>query len=148
MSLIGPAHPSWKTGRYSKLLPRTVALGAHYADAEENPRLLSLRSDIALCEAQLRALLAQIGDGKVTPEASWPRMESLMEERRKLTETEAKAMERLHRMVTLDEVRAFGGRLVMILGKYEKDAQILAAVGREIRALQVTGSESRTSGLG
>jgi hypothetical protein len=36
-------------------------------------------------------------------------MESLMEERRKLTDTEAKATERLHRMVTLNELRAFAG---------------------------------------
>jgi hypothetical protein len=126
-----------------------MALGAYYADAEENPRLLSLRSDIALCEAQLRAVLAQIGDGTVSPEAAWPRMESLIEQRRKLTDTEARTVERVHRMVTLDEVRAFGGRLVMILAKYEKDAQILAAIGREVRALQqVTGSESRSVALG
>jgi hypothetical protein len=61
-SLSGPGHPSFKSGKYSKHLPAQLA--ARYEEARANPRLLSLSDDIAVAEARLAALLAQVATGE------------------------------------------------------------------------------------
>jgi len=62
-SISGVAHPSYKTGRYSKVLPE--ALAARAEQARTNPRLLSLDDDIATNEARLATLFAGLEAGDV-----------------------------------------------------------------------------------
>lgn len=64
---------------------------------------MSLRSAIALAEAHIRDGLKMVERGKVVPVVAWDRLEKILEQRRKLTETEAKTIERVHRMVTADQ---------------------------------------------
>lgn len=58
----GMASPHTKTGRWSKDLP--TALAAKYADMESDDTLLSLREDIRLSDAMLRANFAKLDTGE------------------------------------------------------------------------------------
>jgi hypothetical protein len=61
-SLSGMASPSFKTGRYSKVLP--VRLAARYEEALTNKNLISLRDDIAAAEARLSDLFSRTHSGE------------------------------------------------------------------------------------
>ena len=50
-SLAGAAHPNFKTGRYSKYLPKHLAKA--YDEIKADPKLLQLDDDVALLEARL-----------------------------------------------------------------------------------------------
>ena len=54
---IGAALPQFKTGRYSKYLPARLA--ERYHEAERDPELLSLRSELALVQARLAELISK-----------------------------------------------------------------------------------------
>jgi hypothetical protein len=58
----GFALPQTKTGRYSKVLP--VRLAQRYEEAQANPRLLSVRDDLAVCEARLAELFGRLDTGE------------------------------------------------------------------------------------
>lgn len=57
-SLSGAASPTFKTGRYSKVLPARLA--SRYHEALNNPDLLALRDDIAVIDARLGELIGQL----------------------------------------------------------------------------------------
>ncbi len=57
----GFAHPSTKTGRYSKALP--VKLAATYQAARQDPDLLALNDKVALVEVRLMQLLSRVEEG-------------------------------------------------------------------------------------
>ena len=139
--MIGPANPAYKDGRYSKLL--TGDFGQHYADAEADVRLMSLRSNIAMVETHIRDVYAMVTRGELDPIVAWEKLEGMFEQRRKLTDTEAKTIGMVHKMVTADQVRAFAAQVVNILHRHEKDRDILQAIARDIRALQVAGQDVR-----
>lgn len=61
-SLSGMASPSYKTGKYSKVLP--VRLQQTYEEARANPRLLSLTDDIAAAESRLADLFQRVDTGE------------------------------------------------------------------------------------
>lgn len=75
-SLVGPAHPGFKTGRYSRLLP--VRLQASYAAARNDPELLALRDDIALTDARIVDLLGKLDTGESG--AAWQAARSAADE--------------------------------------------------------------------
>jgi hypothetical protein len=54
--------PQTKTGRYSKVLP--LRLAAMYEEALAHPDLMSVRDDVAVCEARLAELLTRIDTGE------------------------------------------------------------------------------------
>lgn len=58
----GILHASFKTGRYSKYMPRRVA--ERVMAAREDPELLSLRSEMELAAARIGELLEAIGEGE------------------------------------------------------------------------------------
>src|SRR3990167_2330995 len=58
----GPASANYRHGRYSKYLPARLA--ERYLEAESDPELLSLRSELALVQARLPALLRQVDTGE------------------------------------------------------------------------------------
>jgi hypothetical protein len=58
----GPALPQFKTGKYSKFLP--TRLLARYREAERDPELLSLHSEIALLDARIAELLGRVDTGE------------------------------------------------------------------------------------
>ena len=61
-SLAGIASPTFKHGRYSKSLPERLA--ARYAEAQDDPRLLELRDEVALIDTRLAELLTHLDSGE------------------------------------------------------------------------------------
>jgi len=61
-SYIGPASGTYKTGRYSKLLPARLA--ARYNEAQADPDLLVLRDEVALLDARLGDVLGNVNTGE------------------------------------------------------------------------------------
>jgi hypothetical protein len=61
-SAVSVAHPAYKTGKYSKYIPGSML--DSYAQAERDPELLSMRSEIALAEARVVALLGRVDTGE------------------------------------------------------------------------------------
>jgi hypothetical protein len=61
-SLVGPAVNTYRHGRHSKFLP--VRMAAKYQEAQGDPDLLSLRSEIALVDARLADLLSRVDTGE------------------------------------------------------------------------------------
>lgn len=59
-SLVGPAHPSFRTGRHSKYL--RASLGEKYDTALNDPHLLGLREDVALVDVRIAELIEAIGE--------------------------------------------------------------------------------------
>jgi hypothetical protein len=58
----GIAAPSFKHGRYSENLPARLA--ERYAEAQEDPTLLSYRDDVALVDARIADLLSRVDTGE------------------------------------------------------------------------------------
>lgn len=61
-SLAGIASPTFKTGRYSKVIPTHLA--AQYQAAQSDPDLLGIKEDIALQDALLRGALEAMSAGE------------------------------------------------------------------------------------
>lgn len=57
----GAASPHFKTGKYSKLLP--ARLRERYHEALEDPKLLTMREELALTDARLADLLSRVDTG-------------------------------------------------------------------------------------
>ena len=62
MTPTGFGLPQTKDGRYSRVLPARLA--ARYQEALDNPKLLSLRHDIAVAESQLAELFSRLDSGE------------------------------------------------------------------------------------
>ncbi len=60
-SFSGPANPAFKTGRFSKVLP--IRLAAAYREALADPDLIGLRDEIAVTQARILELFAQLETG-------------------------------------------------------------------------------------
>jgi hypothetical protein len=58
----GPASATFKNGKYSKFLPSRMV--ARYREAERDPELTSLRSELALVDARLMDLLTRVHSGE------------------------------------------------------------------------------------
>src|SRR5690606_6632650 len=89
----GIALPHTKTGRYSKYLPPDILERYHTALSDND--LLSLRDEIALVDVQIQAVLEAQSDPKAKPEdviAARARLHELIEQRRRLVETERKRL--------------------------------------------------------
>lgn len=60
-SLSGPSSATWRTGRYSKYLPKDLARRADVALNDDT--LLSLEHELALLDMRMTVLLEQLGTG-------------------------------------------------------------------------------------
>ena len=58
----GIAHPDFKDGRYSKVLP--IRLLSRYHEAAKDPDLLVARHEIALCDSRLADLISRVDSGE------------------------------------------------------------------------------------
>jgi hypothetical protein len=74
-SLSGTASPTFKHGRYSKVIP--AQLSADYHEFRSSPRLMSLSEEIALQQAHLADLLGQVGTGESG--AAWEALQDALD---------------------------------------------------------------------
>jgi hypothetical protein len=114
-SLVGSANPAYKTGRYSRLQPK--GLRERFEALQEDPELLSLRSDITLVDSRIGELLDQLDPGP-EPWASpvWATVVGLLGERRMLVAQEASTTLKLGGVVPVEEVEVFVSLLLSAVG--------------------------------
>src|SRR2546428_11955399 len=62
LSKSGMANGNYRTGKYSRVLP--VRLQQSYEEATHNPQLLSVRHDLAACEAMIQEAFARFDSGE------------------------------------------------------------------------------------
>lgn len=95
LSPRGPAHPSFKTGKYSKYLKGGIA--KKYAEAMESGGRLSLLDDIALTDARMAELMESMG-GSNLPEM-WMKLESIRNQVASKSITADKAIEKMSKVI-------------------------------------------------
>jgi len=100
-SPIGSAHPSYRTGRYSRYLP--FGLAEKFEQALEDPDWLSLEKEIRLIDATLAEVLGTFGKGQIR-EYEVERMTSLIDQRRKLVESEQKRLKDHQHMISIEQM--------------------------------------------
>lgn len=137
MSLVGPASPSFKTGRHSILLKDIKGLGAHYERALADPDLLSLQSEVALTDGRIAQLMETVAKGgaRASIDGIWPQLEALIENRRKLVDTESKRLKDLHAMVSVDRVMLIVSFVADSVKKHVKDRDAMNAIFTDLRRL-------------
>lgn len=134
---IGPANVNFKHGRHSQLLKDVKGLGDHYARALADPDLLRLDSEIALVDARLSSLLEKVQKGgpRASVDGIWPQLELLIENRRKLVDTESKRLKDLHAMVSVDRVMLIVSFVADSVKKHVKDRDALNLIFQDLRRL-------------
>jgi len=170
----GMASPHFKTGRYSKYLPKRLL--EDFANALGDQDLLALSSEISLLDARLGDLIRrvdtgesgeiwkalrdtykalnqarEIGDtvtmgvalaeiGKLITRghmdyANWREISILIEQRRRLVESERKRLIDLHQMVRADKFMIFIQTLADSVKRNVHDKDALAAIQNDIAKL-------------
>jgi hypothetical protein len=124
----GPALPQFKTGRYSKVLP--AALLDRYQQALADPELLALTDEIALLDARLGAVVTRPASTE-----AWAEIVSLVEQRRRLVESERKRLVDLQQTMTAGEAVVLAMQLLDVVRRNVTDRTALAAIGREFESL-------------
>jgi hypothetical protein len=177
-SLRGPAHPNFRTGRYSKVLPTRIL--ARYREAEQDADLTSLRSELALVDARLGDLLARVDTGesgvlwrallhahrtfkryKETGNVvkmrealadmesrldvggpdyeAWREIQALIEQRRKLADSEARRLVVLQQMISAERLTVLLGAIVDIVARHVPDRQVLSKIATDLQRLGHVG---------
>lgn len=138
----GTASPHFKTGRYSRSLPGRLV--AAYEEAFNDPRLLSLRDEIALIQAMTCQTLSQLDDD--TPATKRRRIfrdiRKLIEQRRRLVDSEVKHIVLARETITAEEAMSLMHAMVAIVTRYIPDPKDRAAIAEEMHALLNNGPET------
>lgn len=144
---VGIALPQTKHARYSKYLPPNIQERYHAAIADDG--LISLRDEIALVEVQIVATLEAQTDPNAKVEdiiAARSRLYDLIEQRRRLVETERKRLVDMQQMITTEQAMLLVGALLGIIRARVNDRDILAAIQSDVNGLlaQRSGERVRT----
>lgn len=83
----GAEHGQFKTGKYSKYMPKELL--SVYGEMKDDPQLLSLRSEIALMDALLSSLLPKLDTGESGE--SWDKVKDLVKTARRGYKSESLA---------------------------------------------------------
>ena len=98
-SPVGMAHPNFKTGRWSRYLPKN--LKAKYEEAQADPFAKTHTSDLALIDAKVKDLLER-ADNEGNP--VWLEIWPLIELRRRVLESEYKHLKDQQQMISIEEL--------------------------------------------
>jgi hypothetical protein len=173
-SLVGSANHNYSNGRYSRYLP--ARLRNKYEQAQEDPELLSLKSEVALVDARLAELLSRVHtgesgqlwvdlqrariafararhakdvtrmmtavatletliDGATQDHEAWTEIGELIEQRRRLVESEQKRLVSLQQMLSTEEALLLMRRIADIVVRHVPEKQALSAILVELRHL-------------
>jgi hypothetical protein len=175
---MAQASGTYKSGRYSRFLP--ARLLARYRDAERDPELTSLRSELALVDARLADVLSRVdtgessarwwallkahrafrhakasGDEPKMQEAlaalelhleggthdyqAWETITELIEQRRKLADSETRRLATLQQMLSAEQAMLLVGVVVDIIARHITDRQVLAQIITDLQRLGHVG---------
>lgn len=102
----GIAAPGWRGRGYSKDIPTRLA--DRFKQALDDPLLLELSSEVALLDSRLGELLASLPENPASTDADvWAELRAVIEQRRRLVETERRREETLQANMTARQAMAF-----------------------------------------
>lgn len=139
---VGLAAPNFKTGRYSKYLP--TGLAERYIVARTDPELLSLRDEIGLVDTRISEVLTQPSDPGISLGTVWGILEPLIEQRRKLVESEHKRLDTLHSVITAEQLMLLLATITDVIKTHVHDRQALSAISLELKRLMTAHRASDT----
>lgn len=117
----GLASPHFRTGRWSKHLP-AKSLGRGFEAAYNDRTLMQLRQDAALVDALLTSVTGNLKDtGRPLPLKQEQRVLALLEQRRKIVESEARRLRDLSQVVPIDQYRTALAVMAGLLRQYLAD---------------------------
>lgn len=161
-SLAGKDSGTYKTGRYSKYLPDRLA--ERYEEALQEQDLISMHNEIALVDSQLtthldelqqrgangetwaeaRSLLADgdlvrlerlLAEGGNPDAVIWNTVNGLIEQRRRLADTERRRLEGEEHSVNLEKIMLLFAAILDIIRRRVSDVDAQRAVAQDLRAL-------------
>ena len=125
-SPAGLAHPSTKTGRYSKHLP--TRLLAQFGASLVDPDLLNLRSEIALVDTSIADVIGQHDDPAEFPRSIAP----LVEQRRRLVDSERVRLKDMAQMMTVEEAMMLVNVVYAAVARHVHNTAARAAIGADL----------------
>jgi len=132
----GPASPHWRHGRYSRLLPSSMA--ADYEESVSSFDNISLREEIGVLDAHLAQLVADLHDGSepdhTSPRRAWQAVLAAIERRRRLCDTERRLMEAARNYLDREQALFIVNRILAILRQHVSP-ETLSEVASEFELL-------------
>jgi hypothetical protein len=130
---VGAALPQFQHGRHSKYLPEQML--ERYAVAQHDPERLALADEIALVDTAIAHLIED-----VTTFSDPDRLDSLralVEQRRKLVESERRRLHELEQMIPADRAMTMIATILAIIKRHVHDVPTLAAIQEDFRNLLI-----------
>jgi galactokinase len=144
---VGAAAAAFKHGRYSKILPTVMA--EHYQRAKDDQEWMSLREEIALVDARIAEVLAGAAAVKSQrPQPIWEAIGPLMEQRRRLIETESRRVKDLHDMISRERAYTLIAALADAVRRHVSDRNQLALINADFVRLTRGGVVTTVDGDG
>jgi hypothetical protein len=145
----GAAHPRYQGSRYSASLPANLA--TRYVALRDDPKILELRSEIAVLDLRLEQLTEQLSqppaDDAELPEQAerrlWRELRSCLQDRRRLVESERGRIVEAHAMLSAEQALGLLGAVVAIIRDEVPDQAILRRVSQRVEALAYLPSQNR-----
>ncbi len=132
-SLAGVASPTWKNGGRSRYTP-AGRLGERYARHLADLDYLSLTSEMALLTARVEEL---VENGRMDGPEGRKEIVELIEQRRKLAETEGKRIKMAADTLTGEQRAAFGRAVLEAVRRHVPDLTVVASIQADVlRAIQ------------
>lgn len=98
----------------------------NYEKGRRDPELLALRDEIALTDARLI---------EAAKKADWQEADKLIEQRRKLVESEQKRLVAMQQMLSAEEAHVLIAALIRAVTAHVSDRKQLAAIGADMAAI-------------
>lgn len=136
----GPSHQSWKTGRWSKFLP--AGIRERFDEAMADPELLRIKQDMAILDAIITGHQLKIKDGKLPTMPQEKRLLSLIDQRRKLADSEARRQTAMHQSVSLMQFLTVMRVVAEIIRKYVTSDDARRQAQLELQRLLLARDES------
>lgn len=130
----GALSGTFQHGRRSRYLPENLL--ARYVAAQNDPKRLELADEIALTDTLIDARLENLPAYEDV--SAWAELRNLIEQRRKLVESERKRLMELEQMIPADRAITLIASILDIIKRHVHDVGILAAIQEDFRILLVS----------
>lgn len=126
----GALNPNFKTGRYSNC---PTALSERIQDAENDPRLLEQREEIALLAVRIQQLLDSLPSAGSDDSEVWAEIRKTILDKDSVTRSERKHMLHLQQFISAEDLTSMLVGLATVIRENTTDQKLLHAVGREFQ---------------
>jgi hypothetical protein len=130
----GIASTHWRTGAYSRDVPSRLL--ARFRRGLADPELIGCTRELALCDARIGEVLAALPPTPAESDReSWGELLALIEQRRRLAESERRRREALGNYITTSQALALAGALTQAVTELVPDAGVRGRIAARIEAL-------------